>query len=317
MNEKIADINITLRHLAIIEGVTFADITNVLTKDGDVIPDMFCKDGYHINQYGTTKIIKCWHNCMSILPTGNVEEGIHLSKPIPVHTREHQPKPIPVHTRIGAHKLLHGPSYSISKGKSIQNRHHQQPHRRNYEYVNSDQGKACFFCGEQNHMKDKCRYGQPLKCHQCGCLGHKRKFCSNMGLSVPSPDIFTKGRPTSARTPTHASPVQKAANWDFSAQPQQVVNNNNMMYQRDTSLTGHTTLQFPYVDHLPKHCHAAESRFPPPQIHSPLHDMHRIQQGTYNNWLPHQQLQPSYMSGPDWCAHAGMVQQNMHASRIP
>ena len=37
--------------------------------------------------------------------------------------------------------------------------------------------KACFKCGESNHLSAKCHFEQPVKCHWCARLGHKAKYC--------------------------------------------------------------------------------------------------------------------------------------------
>ena len=41
----------------------------------------------------------------------------------------------------------------------------------------SDRESWCYNCGEPNHVKDRCRHSQPLKCHLCHRQGHKSKFC--------------------------------------------------------------------------------------------------------------------------------------------
>ena len=37
--------------------------------------------------------------------------------------------------------------------------------------------KACWFCGETNHVSKNCRHGQKVRCNLCSSLGHKAKFC--------------------------------------------------------------------------------------------------------------------------------------------
>ena len=44
--------------------------------------------------------------------------------------------------------------------------------------VLSNESSYCYNCGEGNHVKDRCRYSQPLECHQCHRRGHKFKFYS-------------------------------------------------------------------------------------------------------------------------------------------
>ena len=46
-----------------------------------------------------------------------------------------------------------------------------------YNQATSFLRRACFFCGEQNHMKRSCRHGHPLVCKQCSRPGHKAKMC--------------------------------------------------------------------------------------------------------------------------------------------
>lgn len=37
--------------------------------------------------------------------------------------------------------------------------------------------RACFNCGEANHMFRECRWNGPVTCHGCNGSGHKEKFC--------------------------------------------------------------------------------------------------------------------------------------------
>ena len=46
---------------------------------------------------------------------------------------------------------------------------------RNQSYAT--QIKACWYCGEENHMSRNCRHGQKIECNYCLNLGHKAKFC--------------------------------------------------------------------------------------------------------------------------------------------
>ena len=38
---------------------------------------------------------------------------------------------------------------------------------------------CCAYCGEPGHDTRKCWHNGPIECHDCGELGHKRKFCPN------------------------------------------------------------------------------------------------------------------------------------------
>ena len=40
-----------------------------------------------------------------------------------------------------------------------------------------DQTKACWNCGEQNHVAKNCKHGCKLQCNSCYEYGHKAKFC--------------------------------------------------------------------------------------------------------------------------------------------
>ena len=47
-----------------------------------------------------------------------------------------------------------------------------EPWQQYHEYI------GCYFCGERNHKKQSCRYGQEIECYNCHNLGHKAKFCT-------------------------------------------------------------------------------------------------------------------------------------------
>ena len=47
--------------------------------------------------------------------------------------------------------------------------------RQNMQKHNSN--SWCYHCGEGNHVRDRCRYSEPLECHRCHLQGHKSKFC--------------------------------------------------------------------------------------------------------------------------------------------
>ncbi len=49
---------------------------------------------------------------------------------------------------------------------------HRQPH-------SSPNGQpTCYYCGESNHLKDRCRHGKTIFCRTCGGAGHKTKVHS-------------------------------------------------------------------------------------------------------------------------------------------
>jgi hypothetical protein len=58
-------------------------------------------------------------------------------------------------------------------------RQHGQPSRMSSlpKMRMSSQDSWCFNCGEGNHVRDRCRYTEPLVCHLCQHRGHKSKFC--------------------------------------------------------------------------------------------------------------------------------------------
>ena len=37
---------------------------------------------------------------------------------------------------------------------------------------------VCWHCGVPGHTRDICRYREPIHCHSCGRLGHKRRYCN-------------------------------------------------------------------------------------------------------------------------------------------
>ncbi len=37
----------------------------------------------------------------------------------------------------------------------------------------------CYYCYERGHVKNNCRHGRVVRCHSCGRLGHKEKFCGS------------------------------------------------------------------------------------------------------------------------------------------
>ncbi len=38
-----------------------------------------------------------------------------------------------------------------------------------------NEGPMCWYCGENNHLKDSCRHGKTIYCRTCGGAGHKTK----------------------------------------------------------------------------------------------------------------------------------------------
>lgn len=53
----------------------------------------------------------------------------------------------------------------------------RKSHPRNNRQVNQANFTGCYFCGELNHTKQNCRYGQPLICYGCNAPGHKKQAC--------------------------------------------------------------------------------------------------------------------------------------------
>ncbi len=37
----------------------------------------------------------------------------------------------------------------------------------------------CYYCYERGHVNNNCRHGRVVRCHSCGRLGHKEKFCGS------------------------------------------------------------------------------------------------------------------------------------------
>ncbi len=47
--------------------------------------------------------------------------------------------------------------------------------------VNNTPGEdpRCYYSYERGHVKANCRHGREVRCHSCGRLGHKEKFCGS------------------------------------------------------------------------------------------------------------------------------------------
>lgn len=98
--------------------------------------------------------------------------------------------------------------------------------------------KRCFNCGEDNHLRNECRFNFKIRCHQCHELGHKRKMCQRpdqTNIAQNSPNIhelehyppLPKKRPYSTNKPGPAS---------FSRSPVASRNSNSTM---SNAVVGH------------------------------------------------------------------------------
>ena len=131
------------------ESVTFSDSTpSFRLSDGSINDGYFMSDGVHITRAAVNRLavklnLKIKDNKQGVChfrypPNPKNSQNTRALKPINKTTL------VPTTTRVQAYKT----------------------------------DSWCFNCGEPNHVKDRCRYSQPVQCHQCHQQGHKSKFCA-------------------------------------------------------------------------------------------------------------------------------------------
>ncbi len=166
---RVNELNQTIKEIANQEGCVVIDNdNNFKMKDDSADPSCQDKTGVYLTQAGTVRLLRNFQRAVPIIMQLN---GINKGK----YTLETKTKGTSVVKKTnGSHSIRRR---STSKTRSL----HISRHRcRDTDHPHRHQtfDGACKYCGERNHPAKRCKFEEPLVCHNCFGLGHKSWMCT-------------------------------------------------------------------------------------------------------------------------------------------
>ena len=142
--EKIDQINKSLEQLATSTGATFvSNDSSFKLNDGEINDGYLLNDGHHLNRSGCNRLVKN----LKLVPKSGHEKDVTKSRN----------------------------SYKSNRSSTV---NAYQPRREPKDTKHQWSKNGCSNCGEYNHSTSRCRWGEPIVCHECNSAGHKKKFCT-------------------------------------------------------------------------------------------------------------------------------------------
>ena len=154
--------NACLSTVARDEGVTFINNdTTFKLSDGTPNDGYLLSDGLHLNNRGTNRLVKNMKLKISDnAPNGNVVK----------HGRQKN------NTKIT--EVENNARHEVSNKRSLRRNRQAKPDIRKSEpHDDRRSERHCWYCGEANHVSNKCRHGEKISCHNCQKLRQKAKCC--------------------------------------------------------------------------------------------------------------------------------------------
>ena len=109
----------------------------------DLEKSLLNRGGLHLSQQGTRKLLRNIHNVHGIIK------------------------------RRDTSQTRHGPGNGSNHIRDNTSNYQRRPQHHHDHHEHNRSQRRCFFCGESNHTKDKCRHGRPISCNNCHAPGHK------------------------------------------------------------------------------------------------------------------------------------------------
>jgi len=159
--ENVDKLNDNLRNLAETKGCILVDndMNFKLRNNNPDVSALDKSDRLHLSKIGTKRLIS------------NINESHHILKP----TEKTTERPKFNRTGSGKHQKNHRQQYRRNNPD-----HRPVQGRYTRGFANSSP-RSCHYCGESNHVKRNCRFGQPLICYTCNEFGHKSNMCPFAG----------------------------------------------------------------------------------------------------------------------------------------
>ena len=190
----IEELNSTLPELTQPKKVKFVNLDkDFKVQGGDINDALLQEDGFHLTNKGSTHLVKALE--INVLPrhVRNVckpgqksmyARNSHQRVPRQTSNRRHSQMERHLHSRDYGQRT-HSQTFSRSSSTRSHGGQHAIRRQSSATMPSRDANEsprsrpACWYCGEHNHVKRSCRHGQAIRCHHCGTLGHKSKFCGH------------------------------------------------------------------------------------------------------------------------------------------
>lgn len=164
--ERVDTLNSKLRSIAKDNDCILIDNdNNFKMRDDSVDSTMLLPDGLHLTKKGTKRLLTNYDKHVNIMKNNrnrnqSGDNGNNTSQ----GRKHHQPKHFGVRPR-------YTPNHNFKQSFSdwSVNEYHKPRTIMN--------PRGCYFCGERNHTKQHCRFGQPIQCFTCNRPGHKQQHC--------------------------------------------------------------------------------------------------------------------------------------------
>ena len=163
---RVNQLNRTIREIASEEGCVVIDNdNNFKMKDDSADPSCLDKSGLYLTQAGTVRLLRNFQRAVPIIMQLN---GTNKTKTPETKTNGTHA----VKKTNDNHRVRHR---STSRPRSLYiSRHRCRGDTDRYPIVDG----ACKYCGERNHPAQRCKFEEPLVCHNCFGLGHKSWMCT-------------------------------------------------------------------------------------------------------------------------------------------
>lgn len=171
--ERVKALNACLCTIAMDTEVNFADNDPSFTlKDGSANDGYLQQDGLHLNRQGTNRLA---HNLgLTDNPKQDVCKAWKAAAPRTAATRLDS-------GQQAAGRCTSSNRPARKDGRTDGRKWNDVARTTPATQLRSEQPASreswCYNCGEENHVRDRCRYSTPIECHQCHQMGHKFKYC--------------------------------------------------------------------------------------------------------------------------------------------